>query len=73
MAKRGRPRKGTTPLGVKGERVGLYIMPRQRARLNWLQRQINAENQSEALAVALDAVGVPMEVPEVPEQEPVQP
>jgi len=70
MAKRGRPRKGVTPLGVKEKRVGLYIMPSQRARLEWLKNHLRAENQSDALAAALDAAGVPAEVPA---ETPVQP
>ncbi len=64
MAKRGRPRKGAAPLGVKKARVGLYVMPNQRARLDWLKRRLSAESQSDALAVALDAAGVPADVPE---------
>ena len=63
MAKRGRPRKGMAPLGIKEQRVGLYITPAQRARLNWLVRHVGADSQDEALAAALDAVGVPAEIP----------
>ena len=63
MAKRGRPRKGVAPLGIKDSRVGVYVMPAQRARLNWLVRRIGVDSQDEALAAALDAVGVPAEVP----------
>ena len=73
MAKRGRPRKGQSPSVRAGDaRVGLYVMPRQRARLNWLLRRVGADNQSDALAAALDAAGVPAEVADVQPQD-VQP
>ena len=66
MAKRGRPRKGAEPaIKVKRDRKGLYVMPDQRARLNWLVRRIGAQSQNDALAAALDAAGVPAEVPQV--------
>jgi hypothetical protein len=65
MAKRGRPRKGEQrQVWVKYSRVGLYIMPDQRARLNWLCRQLGDISQSDALAAALDNAGVPANVPE---------
>lgn len=68
MAKRGRPRKGIAPLGVKEKRVGLYVMPNQRARLDWIKRRLGAESQNDALAMVLNAAGVPAEVaPEAPE------
>ena len=62
MAKRGRPRSGTVPLRVKERRVWLYVMPEQRSRLNWLASRLSVDNQSDALAAALDAIGVPPEV-----------
>lgn len=70
MAKRGRPRKGAVQVvRVRDTRVGLYVMPDQRARLNWLAAQLGAESQNDALATALDAAGVPVVVaPEQPEQ-----
>jgi len=59
-------------LGIKDSRVGVYVMPAQRARLNWLVRRIGVDSQDEALAAALDAVGVPAEVP-AEQPAPVQP
>lgn len=59
MGKVGRPRKGAEPVVKVGEeRVSLYVMPRQRARLNWLARR-RGVSQSDALAAMMDVLGVP--------------
>lgn len=59
MGKRGPKPKDTT---VKGERVGLYIMPPTRERLNWFAERLGGVSQDIALAAALDSAGVPRDV-----------
>ncbi len=56
MAKRGPKNK---PVRVRDVRVGLYVMPTERDRLNWQLERLDAENQSAALKWLLDLAGVP--------------
>ncbi len=56
--RRGRPSKPQT-----AGRVGLYIMPETRRRLNIFKALIGADNQDAAIDAALDAAGAPT-VPE---------
>jgi hypothetical protein len=51
---RGRPRKEQ-----EQPRVGLYIMPDTRRRLNIWKALVGAGNQDEAIAIALDRAGAP--------------
>ena len=59
MGKRGpKPKQNT----VKALRVGLYIMPETRERLNWYCRKLGDISQDIALSAALDSAGVPRDV-----------
>lgn len=59
MAKRGpKPKE----IKVKNTRVGLYIMPPTRERLNWLAARLGGVSQDIALAAALDSAGVPRDI-----------
>ncbi len=59
MGKRGPKVK---PVRVKDTRVGLYIMPPTRKRLNWLAGKLGGVSQDIALSAALDSAGVPRDI-----------
>jgi len=61
MAKRGPKPKDRL---VRDLRVGLYIMPPTRNRINWFADKLGGVSQDIAIAAALDSAGVPRDVPE---------